>query len=113
MQQVHFSYNWNKKLGCRAFTSLRLSGRFNKGDKVEIVLKREVIGQAEVIGKSKLKLADISDFIAYLDTGYDKEKCQDILRKMYKDNTEADWEKQDIYFYLFVMYRRNGVKEID
>jgi len=110
MQQLSFSYNWNNKFGCTAFTSLRLSGRFNKGDKVEIVLKRVVLGQAEIVGKSKLKMADMSDFIAYLDTGYDKVKCKDILETMYK-NKNIDWDTQDIFFYLFKMYRREGVQE--
>lgn len=108
MQQLHFSYNWNKKLNGTAFTSLKLSNRFSIGDKVEILLKDEVIGEAEVIGKKTLKLADINDYIAYLDTGYNKSRCKEILTTMYK-NKKIDWDTQIIRFYLFKMYRRNGV----
>ena len=31
----------------------------------------------------KFMLKDLSNFVAYLDTGYSKENCQSIIQKMY------------------------------
>ncbi len=99
MNEINFSINWNNKLDCKAFTTLRLSSRFNIGDKVEIRLKKAFKCFATIIDKKCFKLKNITEWVAYLDTGYDKEECKKILEKMYK-NKNVDWITQDIYFYL-------------
>lgn len=101
MKQLKFSYNWNNKLNCNAFTSLRLAnpGYYKEGQQYEIICKKEFRGYAVLQRIKVLKLADISDFIAFLDTGYSMDQTRDILKKMYKT---ANWETQEIYFMLFV-----------
>lgn len=94
---INFSYNWNNKLDCKAFTTLRLSGRFNVGDEVVINLNHLFVSEAVIIGKKTLLLQDLNDYIAYLDTGYNKDECKKILMRMYP---EADLTKQKIHFYL-------------
>lgn len=99
-QKLDFSSNWNGKLDCTCFTSLRLSGRFEVGDVVEVWHKKTVKGAATVIDKKRLiNIDQINDWIAYLDTGYNAEQCRDIIRKMYA--AIKDWDTQPIYYYLF------------
>jgi len=83
IEQLNFSYNWNKKLDCKMFTTLRLSNRFSVGDKVFVTLKNIEHCNAICRGKKKLFMKDINEFIAGIDTGYSVEECQDILKKMY------------------------------
>ena len=95
--QLKFSYNWNNKLDCNYFTTLRLSDRFNIGDKVRIFLKQENKGTGIIIDKKAIMLNQINNFIAGIDTGYTVEETKNILKRMYKN---VDWECQDIYLYL-------------
>lgn len=97
MKELNFSYNWNNKLDCKAFTTLRLSDRFKLNDMIEIKLKKKKYGFGQIVGIKHFYLHDINSFIAYLDTGYDSFECQNILRKMYKN---VDWRTQKINFYL-------------
>lgn len=97
MKDLEFSYNWNNKLDCKAFTTLRLSNRFYVGDEIIVKLKSVVKGRAKVIGKRYFGIDEINDYIGYLDTGYSGEETKDILKKMYP---EADWRDKRVYFYL-------------
>ncbi len=99
MNTLNFSYNWSNKLDCKAFTTLRLSNRFEPGEKIEVRLKDKMHCFGEIVDKKKFLLKDITEWIAYIDTGYDKEECKKVLQRMYK-NKNIDWFTQDIYFYL-------------
>ena len=92
-----FSTNWNKKLDCDYFTTLRLSGRMNVGDLVEVTAKGYNF-LAEVVEKKQITLDMIDNFIAFVDTGYNAEETQKIIRTMYKDIT--DWNVRPVYRYL-------------
>ena len=93
MQELRFSDNWNNKLDCNAFTTLRLSDRFNIGDKVNILLKNKPMGQGEIIGKKCFDIKDINDFIGYIDTGYDGAETKKILQRMYPLHLEIQEEQ--------------------
>jgi hypothetical protein len=104
MKRLDFSYNWNNKLYCKAFTTLRLSNRFDIADLIEVYSNGYKIGDAIIVDKKSFLLEDINNFISFLDTGYSVEECKKILKRMYKD---ADWLKQKIYFYL-IKYLKEG-----
>jgi hypothetical protein len=99
MNEIVFTYNWNKKLDCRCFTSIRLSDRYKVGDKYKIVLKpgRKLSGDmvikgiAEILEIKQFYLVQLNTFIAYLDTGYSIAECRKIIERMYPN---ADWGKQ-------------------
>ena len=97
MKELKFSYNWNNKLDCKVFTTLRLSSKYEVGDLVEVKLNSLYKFNAIIIGKKVIKMEKINDYIAYLDTGYDTDECRGILKKMYKD---VDWTTQNLYYYL-------------
>ncbi len=105
-EAILFSANWNNKLQCNYFTTLRLSDRFNVSEKYPVLLKKKQIGTGEIIAKKYLKLSQINDFIAHLDTGYNATKCKEILRTMYKNKLIA-WNTQQIVLYLIRLERQN------
>jgi len=66
-----------------------------------VVRYKDFMFQVCVESKRRLLLAEISPFIAGLDTGYDVAKTQDILRNMYKAKN-IDWSSQYLYLYLLM-----------
>jgi hypothetical protein len=101
IDQLCFSENWNHKLDCLAFTSLRLHwpANYYVGAQKEIVYKGQSKGWAQIVAVKQLRLAQINDYIALLDTGYPAAECQDLIRKMYK-NKNINWDTQLIDFIL-------------
>lgn len=99
MNKLTFSYNWNNKLDCKAFTTIRLSDRFKIGDQYNIFLKEEDRGLHEVVDVRKFLLKDISEFVARIDTGYSKQETIDVLQKMYK-NKSVNWNTQQLSLVL-------------
>lgn len=84
--QLNFSTNWNGKLMCEYFTSIRLHNprKFAVGNKFDVYLKGAYMGVHEVVGHKRLTVETISEWIALLDTGYPLVECQNIIRTMYK-----------------------------
>lgn len=93
---IKFSYNWNNKLNCKAFTTLRLSSEKYEAEKVYDIYLQEkknetpiFLGKARCVATKVFELEKVNDFIAYLDTGYNAQECWNIVRRMYKkDNPE-------------------------
>lgn len=85
MRVISFSFNWNHKLDCDAFTTIRLfqPEKYCIGEQYAIQLKKVKQFEGVIIDVKKFMLKDLSNFIAYLDTGYSKENCQSIITKMY------------------------------
>ena len=106
MKYFNFSYNWNGKLDCKAFTTIRLSDKCEVGDEIFVSLKGKRLPNMYLVKDRKaLKLDSINDFIGYLDTGYSAEETKDMLRKMYSKKN-VNWEKQTIFLYLLVRIKK-------
>jgi len=99
MKTINFSYNWNNKLDCKAFTTLRLSSRkkYKIGEDYSIYLKGEFVKDAKIVDIKTIWLHEINDFIAYLDTGYNKEECTNVIKTMYKN---VNFSKTQLDFIL-------------
>lgn len=110
MQEIKFSNNWNNKLDCDVFTTLRLSNRWEKGEQIKVIFKNKTY-YAEVIDKRWIYLNEINDYIAYIDTGYNAEECKKILQTMYK-NSHIDWKHKKIWHYLIkkVTYEKEDLQ---
>ena len=112
---ISFSYNWNKKLECDAYTTLRLSNRLKEGDKVEVFLNQHFMHYARVIEKKKLSIQQIraSKAICYLDTGKSPEETINLLTTMYKNSDPpVDWSSQPVYWYLFAKCAKEDQLEL-
>jgi hypothetical protein len=86
MEDLFFSYNWNNKLDCKAFTTIRLfnPGKHVVGVKYRVMLKRtENKGVGVIRSVKPFLLEQLNPYISYLDTGYPVEECRNIILKMY------------------------------
>lgn len=102
MQTIKFSTNWNNKLNCTAFTTLRPAnpGKYAVGDKYEIECPKKIASfTAEIMAITIVKLDTLNPFISYLDTGYSVDEVKEILHKMYKGKVEK--------FYLILLKKVN------
>jgi hypothetical protein len=102
---IRFSYNWNKKLDCKAFTTIRISNphKYIEGQEYWIELKKNIISKAVIKSVIHLKLDTINDFIAYLDTGYNAAECIKIISRMYP---KIDFNTQSISVILLEQIER-------
>lgn len=93
MIDIKFSNNWNKKLDCNAFTTIRLYNlhKHFKGQSVRILLKDQFVSDGFIQEVSTFYLDQINEFVAFLDTGYSAEETKNIIRRMYP---AVDFKKQ-------------------
>lgn len=97
MKDLNFSYNWNGKLDCDFFTTIRLSDYYNINDEVFLLLKKKAFDTGKIIVKIETKIDKLTELICLLDTGYSKEITINLLKKMHSGIT--DWDNQKIYLY--------------
>lgn len=90
METIDFSYNWNNKLECRAFTTLRRHNptKYKEKETYAIRLKGDTLYEAICIAVKTFPLSKLNVFISYLDTGYSLEETMKIIQRMYRDATE-------------------------
>ncbi len=77
MNQIQFSHNWNNKLECELFTTIRGSTpdkvKWYKsvfGSDFEVVLKGEVHSIARFIDMRLMKLSEVDRTVLMSDIGY-------------------------------------------
>ena len=101
MERLEFSTNWNNKLDCKCFSTIRIYNptKHFKNNLFEIYLQRKYKGKAVVLGVIITYLDQLSDYICYLDTGYNKAETVELIQKMYKSKN-IDFKKQQITILL-------------
>ena len=106
-RRITFNYNWNGKLFCNCFTTIRLRNdeKYRVGYEYDVILKGQNSGPAICCGIKHFKLAELNDFTAMIDTGYNKQDCTAMLKTMYK-NIVTNWETQ---FLSIILLRRTIV----
>ncbi len=84
---LKFSYNWNSKLHCKVFTTVRLHNpkKYFK-DKIFKIEAPGVQIEAKVDKIFTYKLNDIPEILMMLDTSYYKKEFIEIIEKMYKNS---------------------------
>jgi hypothetical protein len=99
--ELAFSTNWNNKLDCSAFTTLRIynPNQHFAGRKVKILQKGHDKGKGRIEAVKAFHIDKLSPYISYLDTGYSVEECKNILKRMY---SWADWDKVSLALILVV-----------
>lgn len=103
MEILDFSYNWNNKLNCNSFTTLRLrnDNKYFITKHFEVQLKGESRGIHMVVDVKHFKITQINEFIARLDTGYNQVECVKLIQTIYK-NKPIDWNTQQLSLILLV-----------
>lgn len=100
---LNFSYNWNNKLQCKCYTSLRKSSRYKVGQEYRICLKDEYIHNARIIIKKKINVHELNDSISLIDTGYTFQETKKILERMYHGLFSI--KNPEPYIYLYILRR--------
>lgn len=87
MKQIKFSQNWNKKLNCSAFTTIRRPqpGYFILGESYEVALQGVVVKVAKLIDIIEMPTDLLTETQCRLDTGYSRHETIEIFQKMYKE----------------------------
>lgn len=95
MENINFSHNWNGKLKNKVFTTIRLlnNSKYVIGNKYNISLKYYPVGIAEIVDIKYIKISEIDNFSAMLDTGYSAFATRELIKQMYK-NKSINWENQ-------------------
>lgn len=91
-KQLTFSYNWNHKLDCNYFTTIRVdAAKFIVGEIWEIILhgKYPRSFKAELVKVTRVNPKQLNSTMLMLDTGYPEHEALNILRKMYKDKFDS------------------------
>ena len=85
MNKLEFSTNWNNKLDCKCFTTIRIynARKHFKGNVFDVFLKNQHKSKVEILSVGNIKINDLTDYICYLDTGYSRAETIEILHKMY------------------------------
>jgi isoleucyl-tRNA synthetase len=98
---LKFSYNWNNKLDCHAFTTIRLRNdlKYSFGKIFDIAFQDKPNGSAVVLEVKHFYLHQLTEFMARVDTGYSKEQCDNVIRTMYP---KVDFTNQQLSFILLV-----------
>lgn len=99
MRDLDFTYNWNNKLDCTGFTTIRVNGNYKVGEIVQVKLNGKPYKRAEIIDKRSFLLHQLTEGTAMIDTGYGKIETINIFQKMYK-NKGLDFTKRPIYLYI-------------
>lgn len=105
MEHIHFSKNWNNKLDCEAFTTLRMPNeRYKTGQVFEVTLNDESKGCVRLAEITYINLEDITEYMSRLDTGCCAEDCKKIIRDIYPN---ADFTQQRLAYLLLVKSEGN------
>ena len=108
LKSIKFTYNWNNKLKCNYFTTMRLANpeKYKVGNQHKILFLENGVyrdyGIGEIVAIRNLRLHQLNIFICGLDTGYSVDQTKQIIYKMYK-NRIADINHAD---FNLVLYRK-------
>jgi hypothetical protein len=112
MKRISFSRNWNKKLNCSAFSTIRLHSdlKYRTGARYIIEHAGKIYGIARIIDRRSILISQINNAVAYMDTGYGIERTKEIIRTIYSDKN-INWETQ-LLDYIILAYVETNIQEI-
>ncbi len=101
LSAIPFSQNWNNKLTCQVFTTIRLHnpGKYQVGRKYNIILSSKKLCEAAIVSIKVIRIDQINDWVSLIDTALQPEDFKAMLRKMYCKIVK-DWSTQTLDFIL-------------
>ncbi|WP_113636069.1 hypothetical protein [Nubsella zeaxanthinifaciens] len=87
MKTIKFNLNWNCKLYCNVFSTLRPRDdeKYQLDEVYQILLKGNDMGEATAVMIKHFKLSMMTEAIALIDTGYTKQRAIEIIATLYPD----------------------------
>ncbi len=97
-ERLEFTENFNNKLNCDCFTTIRLYDPIRNavGAKKHIYLKGIWKGDAVIIDVHRIRLSDISLTVSKIDSALPQEDLRKIIKRFYKDRQGINWETQPL-----------------
>lgn len=83
MKKLKFIKNWNNKLNCDFFTTIRYWDNISVDDVVEVELEGKYIFSAKCLSKKHFHLDALPEMTCYTDFGANKENFIKFINKMY------------------------------
>lgn len=102
MLAIKFITNWNGKLDNKAFTTLRVHDplRHRESYLYSVVVKNRFYTRAKILAVKTIKLNDITEFEARLDSGYSRAGFIRLIKKIYKSRAFLyDSQKFDLILF--------------
>ena len=101
-ERLEFEENFNGKLNCRCFTTIRLHHPVRNaiGAVKQIYLKGIWKGNAKILQASTITLDRINLPMAKLDSGLMPEECRRLIRNLYRNRPGINWEVQQLDYLL-------------
>jgi hypothetical protein len=98
-ERLDFNENWNGKLNCQCFTTIRLHNPIKNcvGAIKQIYLKDRYKGDAKIMHVSRITLDQINLPMAKLDSGLLPDELRAKLRELYKSH-RPNWNTQPLDF---------------
>jgi hypothetical protein len=102
MSSIRFTQNWNNKLLCDVFTTIRIYNpdKYVVGQKDKQPYEN-YLGTAKLIDAKSFKLENITEGMALIDTALNREACIAMMRKMYAAQLR---EKPDMLFGFYTLH---------
>lgn len=120
MLQIKFSQNWNRKLFCDVFTTIRLR------DDVKYVIGRDyhilltikkdcdiLLGIGTLLTAAYFTLDKMTENMALIDTGYKKAEVIAIMKKMYQKPLAANPNVEFGFYTIWMPQHRRTVDSLN
>lgn len=83
---LHFAQNFNHKLDCEYFTSIRPQRDiYQIGAEIGIYCQNHFLKKATIINIKTLSLAELDDWTAFLDAGMNRHELIALLKTFYPE----------------------------
>jgi hypothetical protein len=83
---LHFAQNFNHKLDCEYFTSIRPQRDiYQFGAEIDIYCQEHFLKKANIISIKTLTLDELDDWTAFLDAGMNKHELTTLLKTFYPE----------------------------
>jgi hypothetical protein len=108
MERIEFNYNWNQKLNCRSFSTVRIENpkKYILNQECQVVLKQAGNRPEIMLGIARIKyitnflLYAVNPGISYLDANLSPDDYKIMVLKMYK-NANIDFHTHRLSFIIF------------
>lgn len=94
LNELTFSTNWNNKLDCMFFTTIRPRNdkKYIVGDRMRVTQEKVLCKEIEIIDIKHVDYNDLKDYTCYLDMGYNANETKSIIRTIYNKKENEKFE---------------------